>query len=439
MQIRDRIKELRRVPASELLPNPKNWRIHPIAQQDALRGVLAEVGYADALIARETPEGLMLVDGHLRAETTPDATVPVLVLDIDEAESDLMLATLDPLAAMAGRDEERLTELLSTVSSDNDTVNALLETLANGYEPLTLLEPDPPDEGFDVDDALDDVEEDDYEPTVQRGEVWSLGRHRLMCGDSTDGEAVGLLMAGENFQCLLTSPPYNVDVVYGVHDDKRTSWDEYGGWLRNVIAAWVQQMDIGGAWVWNIGVSPSTFPFQQGVLLAEFLEFERQLIWRKVGVPVPSSYHMNNSLLARHFTPNYTHELMLIFSRQGFIPSQKTTRTGLLENDVFEVHQTNAGRELDTGRSKAGAQINLDTRKHKAHPANFPILIPQSFMEYLSAQDELTVDPFVGSGTTIIAAERLGRRCYAMEIEPRYCDVAIKRWEDYTGQKAVKD
>jgi hypothetical protein len=141
MQIRDRIKELRRVPASELLPNPKNWRTHPIAQQDALRGVLAEVGYADALLARETPEGLMLVDGHLRAETTPDSTVPVLVLDIDEAESDLMLATLDPLAAMAGRDEERLTELLSTVSSDNDTVNALLQTLTNGYEPLTLLEP----------------------------------------------------------------------------------------------------------------------------------------------------------------------------------------------------------------------------------------------------------------------------------------------------------
>ena len=75
MQIRDRIKELRRVPASELIPNPKNWRTHPVGQQDALRGVLAEVGYADALIARETPEGLMLVDGHLRAETTPDSKV----------------------------------------------------------------------------------------------------------------------------------------------------------------------------------------------------------------------------------------------------------------------------------------------------------------------------------------------------------------------------
>tara|TARA_Y100000310_G_scaffold86034_1_gene82857 strand:+ start:130 stop:726 length:597 start_codon:yes stop_codon:yes gene_type:complete len=133
MQIRDRIKELRRVPASELIPNPKNWRTHPIAQQDALRGVLVEVGYADALIARETPEGLMLVDGHLRAETTPDATVPVLVLDINEAEADLMLATLDPLAAMAGRDELGLAKLLGTIVTENDAANALLDSLRTDY------------------------------------------------------------------------------------------------------------------------------------------------------------------------------------------------------------------------------------------------------------------------------------------------------------------
>src|SRR5579872_1997953 len=98
MHIRDRIKELRRVRAAELIPNPKNWRTHPARQQDALRGILAEVGYADALLAREVPgRGLMLIDGHLRAETTPEAIVPVLVLDLDEAEADKLLAALDPL------------------------------------------------------------------------------------------------------------------------------------------------------------------------------------------------------------------------------------------------------------------------------------------------------------------------------------------------------
>ncbi len=132
MQIRDRIKELRRVPASQLLPNPLNWRTHPRRQQDALRGILAEVGYADALLARETPAGgLMLIDGHLRAETTPDALVPVLILDVDEAEAAKILATLDPLAAMAQADAGRLDRLLREVDTKNEALQELLARLAD--------------------------------------------------------------------------------------------------------------------------------------------------------------------------------------------------------------------------------------------------------------------------------------------------------------------
>ena len=143
MQIRDRIKELRRVPASELLPNPKNWRTHPVAQQDALRGVLAEVGYADALIARETPEGLMLVDGHLRAETTPDSDVPVLVLDINEAEADLILATLDPLAAMADADAAQLQALIGGLQ-DTGITDVFDRILADFGAKIEI--PEPPEE-----------------------------------------------------------------------------------------------------------------------------------------------------------------------------------------------------------------------------------------------------------------------------------------------------
>lgn len=127
MKIRDRIRELRRVPASDLLPNPKNWRTHPKAQQDALRGVLAEVGMADACLARELPDGsLMLIDGHLRAETAADATVPVLVLDVTEAEADKILATLDPLAAMAEQDSEVLASLFKDLAEQQDNLAALV-------------------------------------------------------------------------------------------------------------------------------------------------------------------------------------------------------------------------------------------------------------------------------------------------------------------------
>lgn len=130
MKIKDRIRELRRVRAGDLLPNPRNWRTHPRAQQDALRGILSEIGYVDALLARDTPGGLMLIDGHLRAEITPDSEVPVLVLDVTEAEATTILATLDPLAAMAGTDNTALDAILRDVQTGSDAVQQMLAELA---------------------------------------------------------------------------------------------------------------------------------------------------------------------------------------------------------------------------------------------------------------------------------------------------------------------
>ena len=142
LEIRDRIRELRRVPAKELVPNPKNWRRHPKAQAEALRGLLAEIGYADALLVRELPDGrLMLIDGHLRAETTPEAQVPVLVLDLSEEEADKLLLTLDPLAAMAESDAERITALLQTVRTDSEAVESLLRRTA-GEQVWKIIHPE---------------------------------------------------------------------------------------------------------------------------------------------------------------------------------------------------------------------------------------------------------------------------------------------------------
>ncbi len=131
MNIRDRIKELRRVPADQLQPNPKNWRKHPEAQANALRGVLAEVGIASAVLARETPEGgLMLIDGHLRTETLHNAQIPVLVLDVTEEEADKILATFDPLGAMAESDADALRALLEEVETGSQELADMLTALA---------------------------------------------------------------------------------------------------------------------------------------------------------------------------------------------------------------------------------------------------------------------------------------------------------------------
>lgn len=128
MKIKDRVAELRRVPVEQLRPHPHNWRTHPPAQRDALRAVLSEIGYADALLAFELPDGsLQLIDGHLRAEAAPGSVAPVLVLDVDAAEAEKLLLTLDPLANMAGADALAWDRLASRIEFESTSITALLD------------------------------------------------------------------------------------------------------------------------------------------------------------------------------------------------------------------------------------------------------------------------------------------------------------------------
>jgi ParB-like chromosome segregation protein Spo0J len=151
MKVRDRIKGLRRVRASELKPNARNWRTHPPEQRDALMGVLAEIGMADALIARELPDkSLELIDGHLRADTLPDQKVPVLVVDLTEEEAAKLLLTLDPMASLATRDDELLADLIDEVQTDSPAVQAMIDQL-----------------GADLSADLDAVADEELDPAPQ--------------------------------------------------------------------------------------------------------------------------------------------------------------------------------------------------------------------------------------------------------------------------------
>jgi hypothetical protein len=184
MQIRDRILELRRVPARELRPNPRNWRTHPEAQREALRGLLAEVGYAGALLARELEDGsLQLIDGHLRAETTPDAVVPVLVLDVTAAEADKILLTHDSVAAMAEPDREQLAALLA----DAEFISPEVEELLTG---LTRL-------ATETDEWLALEREE-----VAIPESWQVV---VECRDEADQREIFERMRGEGRRCRVLS------------------------------------------------------------------------------------------------------------------------------------------------------------------------------------------------------------------------------------------
>jgi len=130
MAFRDRIKELRRVKAEKLVPHPKNWRIHGDNQKSAIRGLLTEIGYADACIARELPDGtLQLLDGHMRAGLSPKQKVPVLIVDLTDEEAEKLVLTLDPISTLAESDPEKLAELAAEVETQSEALRALIDSL----------------------------------------------------------------------------------------------------------------------------------------------------------------------------------------------------------------------------------------------------------------------------------------------------------------------
>jgi hypothetical protein len=184
--VRNRVKELRFVRAAELRPNPRNWRTHPEFQQRALRAVLDDVGFADALVARELLDGsLELIDGHLRAEILPDDTLPVLVLNVDEREADLLLATLDPLSALADCNRDAVAELCKRVETESDDLRELFERLSTDPPLAATTETDQP-----ITRSSD--------PPAAMGESFQLV---VECRDENDQRGLYERLAGEGYRC----------------------------------------------------------------------------------------------------------------------------------------------------------------------------------------------------------------------------------------------
>lgn len=398
MKIRDRIKELRRVKAAELLPNPKNWRTHPKSQQDALKGILAEVGFADALLARELDDGsLMLIDGHLRAETTGEQEVPVLILDVDEKESDKLLATFDPLAGMAECDSAALDALLRNVDTGNEALQQMLTDLAESSG-LYL--------DNDKEIVEDEVPEVQAEAITKTGDLWLLGEHRLLCGDSTKEEDVKRLMNGAKAQMLFTDPPYGVNYEGGhFHSgnvnikrkrenlENDDSTDIYFSFL-SIALSFVD----GPCYMW---FADSKARDVYNAVYDCKCEVHALIIWHKT----------NATYAAMNAQYKQRHEPCLYFKPKG---SNLRWCGNTTEATVWN-HDRDGINEF--------------------HPTQKPIGLASKAIKNHEAATVL--DMFAGSGSTLIAAEQLGRKCYGMEISPQYCDVIVKRWETLTGKKAT--
>ena len=396
---RDRITELRRVPARELLPNQKNWRVHPATQKAALSGLLSEIGYADALLARETPAGLVLIDGHLRAEMTPDAVVPVLVLDVTEAEADMVLATLDPLAAMAAPDTEALRSLVNDLAAQTD--DALAELLQDIHD-LPSLQEEPRSE---------EPLTEQLEPRAKPGQVWQLGRHRLMCGDSTSPEDVTRLLDGAKPRLMITDPPYGVEYEPG----------------------WRAEAAERGTLSWN------------GPQRSAHITNDDKADWQAAYALSPCEVVYNwsasgKALVTGHALEETAHQLraMIVWVK----PSPVISRGPYGYQHEICWYAVKRGAKADwVGPPSVSTvwQVGWDdvykAASGEGHAAQKPVELMERPMLYHRGD---VYEPFCGSGTTLIAAERQGRTCYAMELEPQFVDMIIARWEQYTGGVAVR-
>ena len=426
MQIRNRIKELRQVPASELRPNPKNWRTHPKSQQDALRGILAEVGYADALLARELPDGsLMLVDGHLRAETTPDQEVPVLILDINESEADKLLLSLDPLAAMAETNAQALDALLREVDTGSEGLQQMYADMADAADLYK-------DDATEI--VEDEVPEPPANPITKPGALWVLGEHRLLCGDSTKPEDVERLMAGAKADLCFTSPPYGQQRDYTEEGKAKVAdWD---GLMRGVFGN--LPMTEAGQVLVNLGLihrDGEWIPYWDA-----WIEWMRAQGWRRFGWYVwDQTYGLPGDWQGR-LAPS--HEFVFHFNRTSVKPEKtvKTKHCGEINGNTNSMKGaggkgfSHAGKEIQPYRiSDSVIRACRQQGGIDGHPAPFSVAFASEVIPLWGGN---IYEPFCGSGTTLIAAEQLNRKCYGMEISPQYCDVIVKRWETLTGKKA---
>lgn len=266
---------------------------------------------------------------------------------------------------------------------------------------------DMPELAEPVDITEDEVPEvdDKSDPITKLGDIWQLGKHRLMCGDSTDASAVAALMNGKEADLLLTDPPYNVayegktDDALTIENDKM-GVDEFYDFLTSAFSAAVGALKAGGAfYVWFASREHINF---ETALKSAGLEVRQELIWAK-----------NTMVLGRQ-DYQWKHEPCLYGWKDG------------------------AGHNWYSDRCQTTVLEFNKPARNGEHPTMKPVELFAYQIQNSTKKGEAVLDLFGGSGTTIIACEQTGRIGYSMELDPKYCDVIIKRYENLTGKKAVK-
>lgn len=392
-----------------LIPYENNPRNNDKAVE-AVANSIKEFGFKVPIIIDKNN---VIVAGHTRLKAAKKlglTDVPVIIADdLNDDQIKAFRLADNKVSEIATWNDDLLLEELKSINFDM--------TMFNFEEPLTITEND----DFNVDEAFESI----VNPVSKKGEIWSLGKHLLMCGDSTTND-VQTLMNGLKADLYLSDPPYNVAVSNSdgltIENDDMSDSD-FREFLSKAFYQVNQVLKEGGAfYVWHADTEGLNF---RAALLENGLTIKQNLIWVK-----------NQFILGRQ-DYQWQHEPCLYgwkdgashyFTRnrkQATIIDDSISLDLLTKEELIELIQTTV--------------LKFDKPlKNAEHPTMKPLPLIERLIRNSSRKGQLVLDTFGGSGTTLIASEKLDRKCCMVEYDPKYCDVIIERYETLTGGKAVR-
>jgi DNA modification methylase len=396
------------VPVEKLNKSPYNPRLINAIEFDALKKSLEEFGFVEPLVVNtrdhesfNTEEkGWYIVGGHQRFEAAKSLgykEVPVVFVNVNKEKEKILNLALNKISGEW--DTDKLAEILYGLTQDDNIPES--DILGFSHEEIsaildTVMETGDEDEDFSLDKGLGDAKN----TKVKLGDIYKIGRHKLMCGDSTKKEDVDKLMSGEQSDLLFTDPPFNVELDYNSYEDNKST-EEYLDFCKSFMANADSVMRPNSCAYIMTG---DKYLLELGNLFKKMFRFSQVLFWVKDNPTLGNSdYQYNYEAILYGWKKGGTHK----FYGGSVVPAANFVKR-------------------DTGEEKV------------EHPAQRPVKLVNDYIKNSSLQGELVLDLFGGSGTTMVSAHMCNRRCNMIEMDPQYVQVIIDRIEKLTKQKAVK-
>jgi len=408
-------------PVDKLRPTNRNPRTHSNRQIQQIADSIRQFGWTAPIVVDESGK---IIAGHGRFAASLDLRlrrVPTIVVSgLSEAAKRALAIADNKIAANAGWDRSVLAAELGELATLLPEISLDISITGFDAAEIDALAADFADPEREPAEEIPAAGEG--KPVTQVGDLWKLGEHRLLCGDACDDGALRTLMGNDQASMVFADPPYNVRIAATVGRG-RTKHREFaaasGEMSRAQFAAFLGRwMKLATAHSTNGSVHFVCIDWRHlGEMLAAggeaYHELKNIVVWVKTNAGQGSFYRSQ-------------HEFILVF-KNGDAPHRNNVELG-----KHGRNRSNVWTYAGVNSFRAGRMDELSV-----HPTVKPVALVADAIRDCSQRGEIVLDPFMGSGTTILAAERVGRRAYGLEIDPLYVDVAVRRWQSFTGRDAI--